>query len=257
MIDFHAHLDLYPDPHAAVRQCVADRLYVLSVTTTPSAWLGTSALAKNAPRIRTALGFHPQLAYERRGELPLFADLLPSAEYVGEIGLDGSPELRRHWRQQQHVFARILALCATAGGRVMTIHSRRAATAVLDHLSDYPAAGTPILHWFSGSKQELRRAADLGCWFSVGPAMLSGNKGRQLALAMPKDRLLTESDGPFARVDGEVANPGDVRKAIAVLSNLWSESPLNVQRRLLNNLKQLTTSHETPDDSVDSEIARA
>ena len=244
MIDFHAHLDLYPDPHAILRQCVVDRLYVLSVTTTPSAWPGTSALAKDAPRIQTALGLHPQIAHERAGELPLFAKLLRRVRYVGEIGLDGSPELRGHWQIQQHVFARVLKLCADAGGRIMTIHSRRAATAVLDQLSDHPAAGTPILHWFSGSKRELRRAVDLGCWFSVGPAMLAGNKGRQLTLAMPRDRVLTESDGPFARIDGEAARPGDVRKAVEVLAMLWSEPTHAVQRSLLDNLMHLTTLHE-------------
>ena len=243
MIDFHAHLDLYPDPWAVLRQCVADRLYVLSVTTTPSAWSGTSALAKDAPRVRTALGLHPQLAHERAGELPLFAELLPRVHYVGEIGLDGSPELRAHWQRQQQVFARVLELCTRVGGRIMTIHSRRAVAAVLDQLSDHPAAGTPILHWFSGSKQELRRAIDIGCWFSIGPTMLSGEKGRQLALAMPKDRLLTESDGPFARVDGEPARPGDVRKAVDILARLWCEPHRAVQRRLLRNLMRLTTSH--------------
>ena len=252
MIDFHAHLDLYPDPHAVLRQCIADRLYVLSVTTTPSAWSGTSRLAKDAPRVRTALGLHPQLAHERAGELPLFAELLPRVHYVGEIGLDGSPELRAHWQPQQQVFARVLELCTRAGGRIMTIHSRRAATAVLDQLSDHPDAGTSILHWFSGSKQELRRAVNIGCWFSVGPAMLSGKKGRQLALAMPKDRLLTESDGPFARVDGKPARPGDVRKAVDVLANLWCEPPRAVQRRLLHNLKRLTTLHQPRAQSFES-----
>lgn len=59
MIDFHAHLDLYPDPHTTLRQCVADRLYVLSVTTTPSAWPGTSALAKDAPEYRPHSAFIP------------------------------------------------------------------------------------------------------------------------------------------------------------------------------------------------------
>ena len=243
MIDFHAHIDLYPDPRAVLAQCVAERHYVLSVTTTPSAWWGTSALAENAPRVRTALGLHPQLAHERAGELPLFDELLPRVHYVGEIGLDGSPELRVHWQRQQKVFARVLDLCTRVGGRIMTIHSRRAATAVLDQLSNHPAAGTPILHWFSGSKQELRRAVALGCWFSVGPAMLAGKKGRQLALAMPKDRLLTESDGPFARVNGEAAQPRDVLKAVNVLASLWCEPRSVVQSRLDRNLKRLTSAH--------------
>nr|WP_249038340.1 hypothetical protein [Paracoccus pantotrophus] len=50
MIDFHAHLDLYPDPHTVARECVVRDLYVLSVTTTPSAWSGTAALTTQRMR---------------------------------------------------------------------------------------------------------------------------------------------------------------------------------------------------------------
>ncbi|MBN8905443.1 MAG: TatD family hydrolase [Rhodospirillales bacterium] len=240
MIDFHAHLDLYPDPQATARECVARDLYVLSVTTTPSAWAGTAALAKGAPRIRTALGLHPQIAHERRGELPLFERLLPQVRYVGEVGLDGGPEYRRHWSDQEQVFSRVLELCARAGGRILTIHSRRAATHVLDALETRPGAGTAILHWFSGTQKELSRAVDLGCWFSIGPAMLVGDKGRALVTKMPHDRVLTESDGPFAQVDGRAAWPWDVDQAVGTLAQIWSEPVDAVRSRLLENLRRLT-----------------
>lgn len=241
MIDFHAHLDLYPDPHAAALECIARELYVLSVTTTPSAWSGTAALTKDAPRIRTALGLHPQIAHERKGELPLFERLLPLVRYVGEIGLDGGPEYRRYWQDQEHVFSQVLRLCARVGGRIMTIHSRRAATQVLDALSHEPSAGVAILHWFSGTQKELARAVDLGCWFSVGPAMLAGDKGRALAAKMPRDKVLTETDGPFAQVDGRAAWPWDADQAVEALSQIWSESNDAVQRQLLSNLHRLTS----------------
>src|SRR4051794_11064746 len=97
MIDFHCHLDLYPDPHAVARACVERGLYVLSVTTTPSAWIGTEALAGGAARIRTALGLHPQLAHQRKGELVQFEHRISETRYVGEIGLDGAPEFKQHW----------------------------------------------------------------------------------------------------------------------------------------------------------------
>ncbi|MBY0432060.1 MAG: TatD family hydrolase, partial [Rhodospirillales bacterium] len=71
-VDFHCHLDLYPDPAAAVRACQESGAYVLSVTTTPKAWRGTVALAKECSRIRTSLGLHPQIAHERIRELALF-----------------------------------------------------------------------------------------------------------------------------------------------------------------------------------------
>jgi len=131
VIDFHCHLDLYPDPAGVIDDCRRRGLYVLCVTTTPTAWKGTSALAEHAPRIRTALGLHPQLAHERRGELPLFDELLPQIHYVGEVGLDGAPESRPHWHAQVAVFEHILATCSAAGGRIMSLHSRRASDAVL------------------------------------------------------------------------------------------------------------------------------
>lgn len=253
MIDFHCHLDLYPDHNAIRRECERLGMYVLSVTTTPSAWKGTSALSSSSPRIRTALGLHPQLAGERKTELPLFDALLPEARYVGEIGLDGAPEFRKSWDDQVMVFEHILASCREAGGRVMSIHSRRASGAVLDRLAKEAGAGTPVLHWFSGSFRDLDRAVGLGCWFSVGPAMLSGGKGRELVMRMPRDRILTESDGPFAQVDGAAALPWQVDIASRGLAEVWSASGEEVHATLLGNLRRLVAVRESRENAFDVE----
>lgn len=241
MIDLHCHLDLYQDPRQVVHGCVARRMYVLSVTTTPSAWDGTVALATGAGRIRTALGLHPQLAHERRSELPLFDRLLPQTRYVGEIGLDGAPDFRSHWKAQLAVFDHVLESCARVGGRILSIHSRRASGAVLDRLEAQPSAGVPVLHWFTGSQRDLDRAISLGCWFSVGPAMLRGNKGCALAASMPKDRIVTESDGPFAQLDGAPVMPWHVDAALASLVNLWSVTLEEASQIIHSNLRTLTT----------------
>jgi TatD DNase family protein len=229
MIDFHCHLDLYPNAEQVVKDCRNRGIYVLSVTTTPSAWKGTSALAGDASRIRTALGLHPQLAHERLSELSLFDQLLPQAHYVGEIGLDGASEFRQHWSCQVTVFEHILAKCSEIGGRIMTLHSRRASRAVLDRLESFPDAGIPILHWFSGSFRDLDRAMRLGCWFSVGPAMLRS------------ECVLTESDGPFAQMQGKPLMPGQVESAIVELSRIWSLSCDEVVNLLRQNLTNLSS----------------
>lgn len=239
MIDFHCHLDLYPDPHSVVAECVARNLYILAVTNTPSAWTGSARLGKGAPRIRTALGLHPQIAHERKGELPLFEHLLSETRYVGEVGLDGAPEFRRYWLDQIMVFTRILEACVRSGGRLMSIHSRQAATPVLDALEAQPGAGTPILHWFSGSQRELERAIKLGCWFSVGLSMLSGAKGRELVGKMPHDRVLTESDGPFAQVDRRAALPSDTDRAATALAKVWNRPADEVRNQLFINMCHL------------------
>jgi TatD DNase family protein len=243
VIDFHCHLDLYPNPMAVRDECVRRGLYVLSVTTTPSAWQGTSALAAHTKGIWTGLGLHPQLAHERQNELPLFDSVLPNTRYVGEIGLDGTPEFRRHWHSQVVVFEHVLAKCREAGGRIMSLHSRRASGAVLDYLDTFSGAGTPILHWFSGSFRDLDRAINLGCWFSIGPAMLTGQKGRSLAARMPRERVLTESDGPFAHIDGESIMPWHVENAVHELSQIWSLPPEEVEQNIHHNLQNLLAKH--------------
>ena len=211
---------------------------MLSVTTTPSAWHETSTLAVDPSW--TALGLHPQLAHERKTELKLFDELITHTRYVGEIGLDGGAEFRAHRKDQGAVFEHVLQACARAGGRIMSIHSRRAAGAVLDGLESHPDAGTAVLHWFSGSLRELNRAIDLECWFSVGPAMLNGERGKKLVALIPRGNVLTESDGPFAQIDRRAVLPWEVSRAVKILSDLWGISTEETQQTLNDNLGRLT-----------------
>ncbi|TXI37226.1 MAG: TatD family deoxyribonuclease [Nitrosomonas sp.] len=238
----HCHLDLYSDPHQVAEICDQQGLYVLSVTTTPRAWDGTKKLAIGKKRIQTALGLHPQLAHQRSQELELFDQLLPKTKYVGEIGLDGSKEFKDHWQIQLQVFRHILKSVHRSGGRIMSIHSRASVNYVLDELAGID--GTAILHWFSGSKSELKRAIDLGCWFSVGPAMLSSKKGNELAALIPKNRLLSETDGPFAKIDGRAMMPWDVELVTLGLSKIWKVSDSDTNQQICNNFKMLLSDSE-------------
>lgn len=239
MIDFHCHLDLYQNPERVIKECEEQGIYVLSVTNTPSAWPHTSFLAANAKRIRTALGLHPQLAKERIHELSIFEELIPGTKYLGEIGLDGSPECKGFWKEQTKVFDRILELSASNGGRIMTIHSRNAANEVLNSLERQPDSGVSFLHWFSGTLSELKRAIDFGCWFSIGPPMTSSIKGRQIISRIPKDRILPESDGPFTSIQNRQGAPQDVGIVYKALGEIWGEPIEVVEYQIANNFKKL------------------
>ena len=239
MIDFHCHIDLYPNPHAVLREAARRGVRILSVTTTPSAWPGTLALSSGYPNVMTAPGLHPQLAAERKHELPRFEHYLGDTRFVGEVGLDGTSSLRRTWSDQVAVLNTVLSSCANAGGRILSLHSRSAASAVLDCLERHPLAGTAVMHWFSGSKAELDRAVELGCWFSVNPNMLLSEKGRRLTQAMPHDRLLTETDGPFAQLSGRSLKPHMVSAIAEALANIWGAPSTDVIRILDANLSRL------------------
>ena len=239
MIDLHCHIDLYENPRAVVEACSARAMFVLSVTNTPLAWDATSRLTKTIVRMPTALGLHPQLAGQRESELALFDELIVHTDWLGEIGLDGAPEHRATWPVQERVFAHILRCSTQAGGRVMSIHSRLAASPVLSALRCFPDAGTPVLHWFSGTMAQLEDAIELGCWFSIGQPMLRSQKGRALVACLPRDRVLSETDGPFTQTNGSPAQPWDVAHVEVGLASTWGMSDGELRALLSANLTRL------------------
>lgn len=239
MIDFHCHIDLYPDPYAVLNGIDARGTYVLAVTTTPKAWRGTTKLVGDRKRVRVALGLHPEVVAERHQEIALLCGLLPETKYVGEIGIDGSPAHRQSLELQVIVFERILLECSRLGGRVMSIHSRGAASRVLDSLERHPQAGTAILHWFSGTMLELERAVSLGCWFSIGPAMFRSKRGRELASAMPLDRVLTETDAPFTRYGNDPIMPWQAYDCLAELERARGIDRTELSKIFEDNLRKV------------------
>lgn len=224
---------------AILDQAEVKGVYLLAITTTPLAWQGMKRLTRHRKRVRAAPGLHPQLIAERYAEVELLEQLLPETPYIGEIGLDGGPDYRGSFARQDEVFRRVLRRCATLGGRILSIHSRASASGVLDALSAHPDAGIAVLHWFSGSPRELDRAIALGCWFSVGPPMLSSKKGRRLVEAMPRDRILTETDAPFTRLGKEPLMPWHVAEAEKMLSGIWQLPAQQISEALLRNLRGL------------------
>ncbi|WP_052127396.1 Qat anti-phage system TatD family nuclease QatD [Enterobacter cancerogenus] len=236
-LDMHCHLDLYKNPNDIIEKCNEKGLYVLSITTTPKAYIGTNRLVSNNKRIKTALGLHPELAHIRHNELDIFDMLFPQVEYIGEVGLDGGRDYKQYMDVQLKVFKHILKKVHHGGGRIMSIHSRSSATEVVDQLKGID--GVPIFHWFTGSELELRNAVKIGAWFSVGPAMLNSIKGKRIIELIPKDRLLTETDGPFAKVSGKNLFPWDVEKAIAGISKIWGCHPEYVEAKIEENFRNI------------------
>jgi TatD DNase family protein len=239
LIDTHCHLDLYREPKQVAEESARRGVYVLSMTTTPTAYIGTKALEPKDGRIRTALGLHPELAADREHELALFRRYLPTTRYVGEVGIDGSAPYRHTLDRQGRVLTSILDMCAAAGGRTISLHSRGAAGLVLDVIAQEPLAGQFILHWFSGSSNQVDRAIGLGCWFSVGPGMLRSERGMKIAAKLPMDRVLPETDGPFGTTGQEPLMPWEAHLVAAPLATAWAISIRDVQSRMAENFRRL------------------
>lgn len=243
-VDFHCHVDLYPDHVGVIEECDRLRVATLAVTTTPKAWRRNHELAACSEHVRVALGLHPQLIAERSDELVQFERLLEQSRYVGEVGLDAGPRFYSSFADQERAFARILAVCAEQGGKILSVHSVRAVGKVLGHLEGNlpPERGRAVLHWFTGTAAEAKRAAELGCYFSINAEMLKSAKHRSLISKLPRDRLLTETDGPFVLIGDRVARPKDVAGTAAALAGALAMTPIDVEALVLRNLVNLTRS---------------
>ncbi len=241
LVDFHCHLDLYPDHQAAVEESDDAGVFTLAVTTTPKAWPRNHELAQRTRHVRAALGLHPQLVAERSAEIDLWDSYLSETRYVGEVGLDAGPRFYKSFDLQKQVFQHVLQRCSEAGDKIITVHSIRAAKAVLDHIQAYlpPTRGKVVLHWFTGSAAEARRALELGCYFSINAAMLENERHEKMVALIPLDRILTETDGPFTRTGERASKPSDVAVVVEALGKLYGIPPSVLAKTVRANLKAL------------------
>ena len=209
LFDAHCHLDWEADPAAVARACGQRGVALACCTVTPPAFLAARGALAAAPNVVLGVGAHPWWVADGRvgqADVDLAAELAAEVPLVGEVGLDFSPARSDAAGNQAQVraLARICGAAAvgaeggTAGQRAISLHAVRSAGACLDVLEATGAAARCrcVMHWFSGSSDELGRALRLGCSFSVGERMLATRRGREYARQLPAARLLLETDLP-------------------------------------------------------------
>lgn len=221
LIDTHCHLD-FAGNAAELAAAYAACGGALSGTCDPRDFERVrSKLAPYAPRVRVGLGLHPWWVADGtcgEGEVALFERLAPVAPLISEVGLDFQPRRADTRDAQIEAFGRVCAAAARPSAefprRIMSIHSSAAAACVLEVLERTGCldACICIFHWFSGSQEELTRAIESGCLFSVNERMLKTKRGCAYARAIPKDRLLIETDFP--------GKPGTTALAVDVAPRL-------------------------------------
>jgi TatD DNase family protein len=157
---------------------------------------------------------------------------------VGEIGLDYVTTQESVRRVQRRVLDAVLAECRTAGGKILTVHSRRADADVVDAIGNaFPGAW--ILHWFSGSDAVLRRAVSYGAHISINTAMAETDRAKSLLRHVPRERIFLESDGPFISVDGAPASPLDLGRVVQRLASWWDVGLEAAATQLHDNARRL------------------
>lgn len=242
MIDYHCHLDLYPNPLKVFADVKTKHIDVLAVTTSPRAYLKASQYFSNAAKVRIALGFHPELISKRMNEWELFLNTIKDTKYIGEIGIDGSRPCNSSLDIQTTFFNTALIESEKSKGRIISIHSRGAPRLVLSSIERTISLNRPVLHWFTGTEKDTAWAVDLGCWFSINPRMCTTKQGLNIIRRIPLTRMLPETDGPFVTCNNKPCFPWDttVYQHIARINNITTSRVLEVFNDNLKNLESLT-----------------
>lgn len=239
MIDAHTHLDLYPNPMHIIEETSRRNHATLCVTTSPRAWLSTKKVLEKYSNIFVALGLHPEIATIKHNELQMLLDNIDKSVFIGEIGIDGSPRYLSFIQLQKDIFTKTFEKCAETGSHIISIHSRNSATTILDIISNNIAMNIPLLHWFSGTRAQLFKAIDLGCYFSYGPAALSSENGRKLISLIPLERLLPESDGPFSQTHNAMVMPWEAINICSYLSQIHHCDVQQIFNQLIKNWNKI------------------
>jgi TatD DNase family protein len=56
---------------------------------------------------------------------------------------------------------------------------------------------------------------------------------------MPRDRVLTETDGPFVQVGGRPARPPDAVQVVEYLARLWQTTAEAARETIADNFRRL------------------
>lgn len=242
--DAHVHANLMDSPLNVARSSNEAELGLFTCGVTPHDYLElVPQLTQD--NIRVGLGAHPWYISDGRvteKDIEILLELMRETPYIGEIGLDFSSRYCVDGMQELQVKTftqickRAAELSRNGQPRVLSMHTVRSVDAVLDILEQTGAAQAciPIIHWFSGSSDELQRAIKLGCWFSVGEMSLKTKRGREYAKVYPKDKLLTETDLPSSdHTDISAADIVDSLKR--ALSGLSEARGYSVQTEVMAN----------------------
>lgn len=236
LYDTHFHFDLQESKGEVLKEIENNQIYTIAVTNLPPLY---EKLKKevNCKFMRVALGFHPELIGQYQKYIPDMWRLLPDVKYVGEVGID--LKMGKESRNLQlSFFEELIHRCNTFGNKVLSVHSRAAASEVMSIIGEN-FNGKIILHWYSGTKKDQEQAISKGHYFSVNYAMLNSESGRKIINNIPNDKILLETDSPFTSVNGHAYKPSEIKKIVEGIAIIKNKEIKVMQNILWDNFVKL------------------
>lgn len=203
-VDSHCHLDL-PEllgdlDGVLARMREARVTHALCISINLERFAQVLALAEREPNLYASVGVHP----DQRDAAPVTADELvalaahPRVVAIGETGLDyhwckGDTDWQRQ-RFREHIRA------ARRCGKPLVVHTREADADTIEILREERAGEVRgVMHCFTGTLEVAQAAMALGFLISFSGIVTFRNARaiKEVARAVPLERLLIETDAPY------------------------------------------------------------
>jgi TatD DNase family protein len=253
LTDSHVHLDSFAGKGELYdvlnRAWTAGVHRMIAIGGTPEAnRLVVKLVAEHPHCLRGAVGFDRDLAGHEASLEELEAMVGDRILAIGETGIDYHylPETAP---QQKLLFSQMLALAARHGLPTV-IHSREADDDTIAILKDHIAAwkGDParigVLHCFTGTMAFARRLLDLGLLISFSGIVTFRNADslREVALFVPEDRILVETDAPYLApvpLRGKTNEPAFVTHVAQALATVRKVTLQHIAQQTTRNAAKL------------------
>jgi len=230
LVDSHCHInfpELAGDLEGVIsRMRAAGVTHALCVSVSLETLPAVLAIAERFPNIYASVGVHPN---EREGAEPTVDRLVKLAAHprvvaIGETGLDyyresGDLEWQRE-RFRTHIRA------ARECVKPLIIHSRQAPEDTLKILeSEIAEEVGGVMHCFTESLSVAERAMGMNFYISFSGIVTFSNARelREVARAVPLERLLIETDSPYLAPTpyrGKTNEPAYVRRVAEQISEI-------------------------------------
>ena len=267
LIDHHCHIDrpeFANDLDGVVaRAQAAGVAMMINISTRIRKLDDLIAVVERYPNVYGSVGTHPHYAHE---ELDIPASEIvrlskhPKIVGIGEAGLDYYYKHSTPGAQAQGFRAHIAAARET--GLPLEIHTRDADADTIAILDDEHAKGPfpAILHCYTGGPELARRAVELGLYVSFTGIVTfrKSQELRDIACAVPLDRLLVETDAPYLAPEpyrGKLNEPAYVVHTAAALAKARGIPAAELARATTENFFRIYTKVPRPAAAKDTAAA--
>ncbi|MDP2227696.1 MAG: TatD family hydrolase [Moraxellaceae bacterium] len=201
------------------------------------------AVAEKYDDVSASVGVHPLHLESLEPEIEQLIALAahPKVVAIGETGLDYHYDKESPADQQRRFRKHIEA--AKRAGKPLVVHTREARADTIAILKE-EGASAGVLHCFTEDWDMARAAIDLGFYISFSGIVTFANARelREVAVKVPADRLLIETDSPWLApvpYRGKTNQPAYVTDVAACMATLRGVSVETIAEQTTANFRQL------------------